>query len=476
MKFLNYLWMAICAVVCVCVLSPQDAAAAVPAMVTSGAHSVPLYHFLGWLAGLSAPLVFGSVADISTLLKEIYIDELPETFTKGDALCSELMKAPHVEANTRAVVFNLEVAPGGDFKGMNYDGGSYPVGTNMLTKKPTVSAIGATIGWNINTLMNWATKNAKLAVAPVLEKTLADMVEITQIWLDSLLNAPSNNGVLDITLANTAGSTYSFDLTNSPFSGYLLIPGGKYDIYSADLGTKRANGPYVINPDGGLDVVNGLVTFTAAITGWVAGDRIVAQSLEGACYNSLAYHINGLSGLTWQGLSTSNIYARSQRVNGNSAKLNGPLFRSLLNQILKFKGDPGATDSLSIYWPYEQAQNYESAGLDIGQFLLAGVSADAVNKSYDLLLGTAKVGGKKPLVGNHADPTKVFMFNTQKFRWIDVKKLAMKESPYGGYLHELVDVTLGTPVASTSMYMEHMSQLGAVDVTGMGVIDSLVTP
>lgn len=477
MKFIKFLWMALAVIVCGCVLHPQDAAAAVPHLVTSGAHSVLLSHWAGWIHQMLGPVSFAAVADISTLLKEQYIDELPETFTKGDYLCNELMKAPHIDANTRAVVFNLEVSPGGDVKGMDFDGGTYPLGTNMLTKKPTVSALGIVAGWNVTSLMEWATRNDKLAIVPVLSKTLADMKDVMKIWLDCLLNAPTNDGVLDITLANTSGSTYSFDTVNSPFSGYLLVPGGKYDIYSANLLTKRANGPYVIDPDGGLDVNAATVTFTAAITGWVAGDRIVAQSLEGASLNSLAYHINGLTGLTWQSLSTDKIYARSQRVNGASNKLNGPLFRSLLNQILKFKGDPGATDSLNIYWPYEQAQNYESAGLDAGQMtFLLGQGGDATNAKYDLLLGEARVAKKKPLVGNHADPTKVFMFNTQKFRWIDVRKLTMKPNVAGGYLHPIIDTTLGTPRASNSMYMEMMSQDGVVDVTGMGVIDTLGLP
>ena len=417
------------------------------------------------------------LSDIETLLKEQYVDELPETFTKGTALCNKLMQAPNIEANTRAVVFNLEVAPGGDFKGMDFDGGALPLGTNMLTKKPTVTAIGTAQGWNVTNLMDWATRNNKMAIAPVLDKTMADMMENFKIYLDSLLNASSNDGTLDILLANTAGCTYSFDSTASPFGGYLLVPGGRYDIYRTDNTTKALNGPYTIDPDGGLDLTAATptVTFTAAITGFAADDRIVAQSLHNASFNSLAYHINGLTGLTWQTLSTDKIYARSQRVDGGNAKITGTIFRSLLNQILKFKGDPQATKQLSVYWPYEQAQNYESTALDIGQFLY-GMGSSAINKDYDQLLGDAKISGKEPIVGNHADPTKVFMFNINKFRWVVVKKLAMRPFVGGGFLHPVYDTTLGTERAMNSMYMEYMAQLGAVDVTGMGVIDTLARP
>ncbi len=416
-----------------------------------------------------------SVADIETLLKEQYVDELPETFTKGTALCTQLMKAPNIEANTRAVVFNLEVAPGGDFKGQDFDGGALPLGTNMLTKKPTVTAIGTSQGWNVTNLMDWATRNNKLAVAPVLDKTMADMMENYQIYLDSLLNATSNDGTLDILLANSSGSTYTFDTTTSPFGGYLLVPGGKYDIYRTDNTTAASGNPYTIDPDGGLDVQSKTVTFTGAITGFTTEDRIVAQALHNGSFNSLAYHINGLTGLTWQGLSTDKIYARSQRVDGGNAKITGFIFRSLINAILKYKGDPQATKQLSVYWPYEQAQNYESTALDIGQFLY-GMGSSAVNKDYDQLLGDAKISGKAPIVGNHADPTKVFMFNVNKFRWVVIKKLAMRPFVGGGFLHPVYSTSTGTELTSNSMYMEYMAQLGAVDVTGMGVVDSLQLP
>ena len=50
------------AVVCAVMLSPYDAAAAVPALVTSGAHSIPIFHYAAMLGALLAPLIFGAIA------------------------------------------------------------------------------------------------------------------------------------------------------------------------------------------------------------------------------------------------------------------------------------------------------------------------------------------------------------------------------------------------------------------------------
>lgn len=422
-----------------------------------------------------------AMSDIDALLKELYIGLLPEVFTKGDALCNELMKADHKQANTRAVVFDLEVAPGGDFKGMDFDGGAYPLGNSMVVKKPTVSSVGVTQGWNVTSLMDWATKNDALAVKPVLSKTINDAMDNFKIWLDSLLNASTNNGVLDIITDVVSAPTYEFDTAASPYGGYLLMPGGRYEIWSptAFPTTKRANGPYRIDPDGGLDLTAGpppTVTFTASITGAADGDYVVVQDMAGACINPLWYHLSGSSSGTWQALSRSKIYTRAQRVDGASGPFTGPLARTLLNLILKFKGDKNATAGLRPYMGYEQMQNYENSGLDIAQIILGGVGPNAVNKKYDMLLGEGTVEGRPILAGNHCDPTKVGFLNVDSFVWIETRKITMEPNDAGGYLHRIYDTTLGTPKASHSIYINWMGQLGCKDATGMGVIDTLSLP
>lgn len=430
------------------------------------------------IAAFSTLVVGMAVSDIETLLKEQYIDELPETFTKGTALCNELMKAPNIEANTRAVVFNLEVAPGGDFKGIDFDGGAYPLGNSMVTKKPTVSSIGVTLGFNVTSLMEFATKNNKLAVANVMDKTMADVQENMKLWLDCLLNAETNDGVLDMYSDIASAPTYVLNSADSPYGGYLLIPGGRYDIYDSTLVTERIGGPYRIDPDGGLNLTKSPpeVTFTSVITGDVNEDRIVAQDLVNASINPIWYHLSGSQSGTWQSLSRAKIYTRAQRVDGGSQKLDGPLLRSLLTQILKFSGDPRATQNLRPYFPYEQYRNYENAAQDISTIMIGGSSPNAVNKSYDLLLGEAKVEGRSLILSNHADPTKVGFFNVSKFRWIVTRKLGLEPNENGGKLHRIYDTTLGTPKASHSIYMNYMCNLGCVDPTQMGVIDTLALP
>lgn len=418
------------------------------------------------------------ITDIQSLLKEIYEPSMAEVFTMGTTLMNEFMKCPKIEANTRAVVFNLETAPGGDAKVMNFDGGTYPLGNSMYTVKPTVSSIGFTQGWNITQLVDWATKNTKLAVAPVLEKQVNDALDAFKMTFDQYLNAASNDGVLDITLANTAGSTYTFDTTDSPYGGYLLTPGMLYDFYDSTLVTKRADGPYRIDPNGGLDLTSNpaTVTTTAAVTGWTTLDRIVVRDGVNSGLNPIWYFLNGTASGTCQGLSRSLIYARSQRVDGGNQPFNGPMARTLLNQILKFSGDKQATNNLRPYMPYEQQQNYENSGLMVAEIILGGMSANAVNTGYDMLLGEGKIAGRPMLIGNHCDPTKVGFVNMDQFRWVVTQEIGMLKNPAGGYFFMPMDATTGTLVASQSFYINYMCQLACVDVTKQGVIDTLSLP
>jgi len=425
-----------------------------------------------------------AISDIQSLMHEILVDDLPSTFTEGDDLTSVLMRAEKIEANTRAVVFNLKINPGGDFKGMDFDGGALPVGNRFQTAKPTVSSIGMVLGFNCNWLVDWATKNGKQAIRPVLREQVANTAATWKLWMESLLNASSNDGVLGRFKTIASAPTYTLEsaAAGDTYSdgGYLLQPGGRYDIYDTTLVTLRAGGPYRVDPDGGLatNVVPPTATFTATVTDDVIGDKIVAQSLVNASINSLWTHINGGTSGTWQSLNRTKIYARAQRVDGASQKLDAPILRELFHAILKFKGNKNSTAGLRPYMGYEQYRNYQNAAQDISQMILGGAnSSSAVNKNFDLMVGEGKIEGRTILIGNHCDPTKVGLFDPKQFRWIQVKAPTMLENPEGGgYFFNIHDTTLGSPTASKSWYFGGHCNLAAVDVTGMGVVDTLAQP
>ena len=427
-----------------------------------------------------------AISDIEGLLKELYSGEVPEAFTMGTSFTSRALQAEKIKANTRAVVFNLETAPGGDFKGISFDDGAYPKGNQMTTKKGTVSSIGVTLGFNVTQLVEFATKNNKLAIAPVLEKQVAKSMGTFKLWLECLLNAPNNDGILEILPSNSSGAIYNINpagTSGAPFGGYLLIPGGRYDIYdAATLLTKRSGGPYMIDPDGGLNNKPGdatpQVTFsTGAITGYVANDRVVAQDLVSASINPIGYHLRSDTSGTWQAINRTKIYAQSQTLDAAAATLDATLVRTLLHGILKFSGDEGSTGELTPYMAYEQYRNYQNAAQDISQIILGGVSGgSAVNKNFDLMMGEGRIEGRKILIGNHCDPTKAFWIDFSQFRWIETKALDFEKNEAGGYFFRPVSTTLGTPLASKSWYLTYMCNFAAVDVTRQGVIENLALP
>lgn len=429
-----------------------------------------------------------SVTDINSMMEEILNEDLPETYTMGDDLCSEMMRAEKIKSNTRATVFNLKVSPGGDFKGIDYEDGALPVGNHFVTKKPTVSSIGMVLGFNVPWLGIWATKGRDLAIRPLLEEQMAATAATWKLWLESLLNAATNDGVLARWKTGSVAPAYS--LENAPDGdtytdgGILLQPGGRYEVRDTTLATLRASGPYRIDPDGGLDLTAGappwsspVVTFTVSIAGSVTGDKIVAQDLVNASINPVAYHANGSSSGTWQALSRSKIYTRGQRVDGASQQLTPKIMRDLHNQILMFKGDPAATSKLRPYMHHRQYQNYQNAAQDISQIILGGVGPSAVNKNFDLMVGEGRIEGKNIILGNHCDPTRAYFLDFSKFRWVETKAPGFLTNPEGnGYFFNVHSTTLGTAKASQSWYFGAQIQLGCVDATGLGVIDTLALP
>ncbi len=61
MKFIKYALLAVLMIVAAAWICPQSAEAAVPTFTTSGAHSVPIFHF-AWLAGIFSGLCAGAIA------------------------------------------------------------------------------------------------------------------------------------------------------------------------------------------------------------------------------------------------------------------------------------------------------------------------------------------------------------------------------------------------------------------------------
>lgn len=429
-----------------------------------------------------------SVTQINSMMEEILNDDLPEVFTMGDDLASRLMRCETIKSNTRATVFNLKVNPGGDFKGMDYDGAALPVGNHFDTKKPTISSIGVVLGFNVPWLSNWATQGKNLAIRNVLSEQMAATASIWKLYMEALLNAASNDGVLEVIKDITSAPTYVLENAPSgdgnPFGGYLLQPGGRYDVYADDLTTIRAGGPYRVDPDGGLDLEAGspsgsapTATMTATVTADAVNDVIVAQSLIGASINPLGHHITGLQSGTWQGLSRAKIYARARTVDGGTQKLDAKMWRDLMNKIEMFKGGPTNTKGLVPYMHHKQYQNYQNSAQDISQIILGGVGPSAVNKKFDMSPGEGVLEGRQIMKGNHCDPTKAFAVDFSKFRWIETKKPSFLTNPEGGgYFFNVHDPTLGSATASQSWYFGGQTNLGCVDVTGMGVITGLALP
>lgn len=429
-------------------------------------------------------------ADVESLYKEIYADTVPKMWTEGHALVNELMQAEKLKCNTRAVILNQYMAPGGDFKGMTFDGDSYAKGNNIVSKSPSLSTIGISLAFNGTTLMKWCSNKPKIAVRDFMDDMMAGAVDVMKDWVECLLNAQDNDGVLAILSGVQNTTEYIMNSVDDPFGGYLLIEGGRYEIIASAAfpATTRANGPYRILPDGGLDkrLDPAIVSFSqnggttaAAITGFTAEDRVVARSLADASINPIAYHVNGAASGTWQNRSRTLAANRSARIDGGSGPLTPVLTDALLSDILKYKGSSTAISGLQAYTSFEQITNWKTAAQAVANIYVSG-DGPSVGEAYDKWAGkagTTKINSGKPIVSNRANPTEFRFIKKDSFIWpyTGPKEIEFEKNEAGGIMHRNHDGD-GNMEAGHSFYLQAKLNLGAKQVDDMGVIDTLVVP
>lgn len=429
-------------------------------------------------------------ADVETLYKEIYSETVPKMWTVGTSLANVLMKAEKIQGNTRAFVLNQYMAPGGDFKGMTFDGDSYAKGNNIVSKSPSLSTIGISLAFNGTTLMKWCSNKPKIAVQDFMDDMMAGAVDVMKNWVECLLNAQDNDGVMAILSGVQNTTEYIMNSADDPFGGYLLIEGGRYDIIASAAfpATTRVGSPYRILPDGGLDkrLDPAIVSFSidggttaSAITGFVAEDRVVARGLADASINPLAYHINGAASGTWQNRSRTLAANRSSRIDGSSGPLTSPLVDALLSDILKYKGQASATSGLQAYAPLEQITNWKTSAQAVANIYVSG-DGPSVGDMYDRYAGkagTTTINNGKPIVSNRANPTEFRLIRVDDFLWpyTGPKEIEFEKNEAGGIMHRNYDGD-GNMESSHSFYLQAKLNLGAKAVDGMGVIDTLSVP
>src|SRR3990167_6113418 len=161
-------------------------------------------------------------ADIDDLYRELKDDVVPEMWTKGSFLVNRIMGgAENVQVNTRAYIIPRWTSPGGDARAMTFNGDAFANGTNPFTDQMTVSSIGAAVSFSATELMEFATRNNKVAVRNFMARYNAGLIDAFKEHMECWLNANSNDGIMAILSGVQNTTEYLMDSADDPYGGYL---------------------------------------------------------------------------------------------------------------------------------------------------------------------------------------------------------------------------------------------------------------
>lgn len=440
-----------------------------------------------WAIYLFSALALGVAADIDDLYTEIKDGLLPEMWTRGHNLVNRIMDgADKAQVNTRAYLVPRWTAPGGQARAMTFDGDSYANGYNPFTDALQVSSIGAAVSFSATQLMQFAARNNKVALKPFMARYMAGVMDQFKEHFECWLNANSNDGIAAILSGVQNTTEYLMGSADDSYGGYLLIDGADYQIIASASfpDTVRAGGAYRILPD--LTGLNkrastpfvqfaqaGAATPAAAITGFVAEDRVVFFGFGNAGFNSLPYHVSHLATGTWQNVSRAVASNRGSRIDGSGAALTAAMVRRLFNDISKYKGTADATQGLIPYCSQEQIVNWLNSAQAIASIQLTGTDGGGIGEIYDRMISDVKVNKKKPLVSNRANPTQFRFIRLSDFVWVTMQEPKLVPNDNGGPLHWQHDSS-GNLASAHSIHVEYHGNLAARDVSSQGVVYNLL--
>jgi hypothetical protein len=127
---------------------------------------------------------------------------------------------------------------------------------------------------------------------------------------------------------------------------------------------------------------------------------------------------------------------------------------------------------LTPYLGYEQKVNWENSATAVAAIQLDSGSGPSAGTIYDRMMGDIKINNTAPLISNRANPEEFRFIRVSDFRWIETKEIGFLPNVAGGKLHENHNGD-GDLLASHSVIVNYMCNLGAADISSMGVINDL---
>lgn len=304
--------------------------------------------------------------------------KLPLLYERDDTWFSFVEKRPAEIVSARDMRVPLNIRPGGKFRQFNSAGGDMGRGAGSTFEKATLTTIDFSYAkeWQLKT--DWVTDEKRKAVVQTVRQEIATAMAEFRRHSDSIA-LTSGNGVLATVESVTTGAGVDTVVMDNTVGVRLLRFGQDVNVYDTTLATQRTTDSE--REITYLDVASRTIKF-AAVTGIIAGDKIVIGGVTGASPVSVfgePYHASSASTGTWLSFNRANYpEVRANSVSANSGSLALPHARLAINKIGDRLGVETQVNVVAWMHPCQQ-QAYE----ELGQ-LVSVINKDSGKAGLDL--------------------------------------------------------------------------------------------
>jgi hypothetical protein len=371
--------------------------------------------------------------------------------------------------SNRAVRIPLELAPPGNFRQADFNGGDLGRGGGTQYIFATVTTVPFVVALETTKLAEIGTNSSQKAIADVVRKDMKNGVKEMRWGLDALAQG-SGTGQLS-TLSSGAGTT-TWTLSGN-FKTLLLHRGLRVQLYDTTFTTQRV-GVATIQA---VNFSAGTVVVDVNPAGATNGDLIVIEGMSGASPTTLnglrSFQTDATTGTTL-GLTRS-LYPeiQAQTFNANGSFLNPTFVRLALNKLRIKRDDDESMQKLVAHCNVHQTDAYEQNAQ-----LAAVIYKDPTAKQgFDLFFKTENMAGVPIKTNIKADPTIIDFLELSRWFRAVVMDIDFYRDPGGGSdtVFPLYGAS-GGRASSSIWYMATMQQIVSED-PGFGTfIQNLAKP
>ncbi len=321
-------------------------------------------------------------SQVAALELERVLPKVRTVFERDDKFYAHIAKRGDVEkVSNRQMRVPLELRPGGSFQYFNPDGGDLGRGGGPTFDKALVSCVFVSENIEYTKLTQWSTDSDRKSIVNAVRRLTATALDELRRQLDSQLMQAGNGVIGVLSVVATSGGVDTYTLGTDGFGARLMRFGQTVQLYDTTLATLRGSGTITL-----YDVENKQVQVTPAITGAIAGDKLVTYGLSAPAslpaILGVPYHHSNASTGTWLGFSRSSTpEIRSNRVNAGSVALTLPLARLALNKIGNRVGIDNTFKPVAWLHP-AQKQAYEEIGQLMTNISVTGSSSKGTLDLY----------------------------------------------------------------------------------------------